>query len=76
MREDDTNPQPIEHSEGEHLGCTVVAIYGAAAGAGLVTLATMSILLGWWHGLLALAVIVTLSSILWALLRIGARGAH
>ena len=74
MHEDDTNPQ-IEHSEGEHLGCTVVAIYAGAAGAGLVTLATMSILLGWWHGLLALAVIVTLSSILWALLRIGARGA-
>ena len=75
MHEDDDNPR-TEHSEGEHLGCTVVAIYGAAAGAGIVILATMSILLGWWQGLIAIGVILCLSAVLWALLRMGARGTH
>lgn len=70
MKEDDTNPQSIEHSEGEHLGCTVVAIYGAAAGAGLVTLAVISLLVDWQLGLLALAVIVAVSAVLWSLLHL------
>lgn len=74
MSEDDTNVQ-IEHPAGE-LGCTVVAIYAAAAGAGLVLLAVISLLVDWRLGLSALAVIVTLSAVLWSLLRIGARGAH
>ena len=70
MREDINNPR-TEHPPHE-LGCIVVAIYAGAAGAGLVTLATMSILLGWWQGLIVIAVIVGLSAVLWALIRFGA----
>ncbi|HNP72289.1 MAG TPA: hypothetical protein PLO33_13045 [Kouleothrix sp.] len=72
MYEDDDKKQQIEHSEGDHVGCIVVAIYAGAAGAGLVTLATMSILLGWWQGLIVIAVIVGVSLVLWALIRFGA----
>lgn len=70
MREDSNNPR-TEHPPHE-LGCTVVAIYAGAAGAGLVTLATMSILLRWWPGLIVIAVILGLSLVLWALIRFGA----
>ncbi len=69
MHEDDTNPQ-IEHSEGEHLGCTVVAIYAGASGAGLVMLAVISILVDWQLGLLALAAIVSVAAVLWSLLHL------
>lgn len=62
---------PGEHPPHE-LGCIVVAIYAGAAGAGLVTLATMSILLRWWQGLIVIAVILGLSAVLWALIRFGA----
>jgi len=64
---------PGEHPAGE-LGCTVVAIYAGTAGAGLVTLATMSILLGWQQGLIVLGAIMGVALILWALLRAGSHG--
>lgn len=70
MREDDDNPQ-IEHPPGE-LGCTVVAIYAGAAAAGLLILLGIVVWLGWWPGLVVIAVIMGVSLILWALIRFGA----
>ena len=71
MHEDDDTAQ-IEHPDGE-LGCIVVAIYAVAASVGLLLLLGIIVWLGWWPGLLVLAVIVGLALILWALIRIDAR---
>lgn len=60
---------PGEHPAGE-LGCMVVAIYAGAAGAGLVMLAVISILVDWQLGLLALAAIVSVAAVLWSLLHL------
>ncbi len=60
---------PGEHPAGE-IGCTVVAIYAGAAGAGLVMLAVISILVDWQLGLLALAAIVSVAAVLWSLLHL------
>lgn len=72
MHEDDTNPQ-IEHPPHE-LGCTVVAIYAAAALLGLVVLAAATVWASWWPGYAALLLIVGLAAVLWALLRAGSHG--
>lgn len=72
MREDDDNPR-VEHPPHE-LGCTVVAIYAAAAVSGLLVLAAATAWAHWWPGYAALLLIVGLSAVLWALLRMGARG--
>lgn len=72
MKQGDNNPR-TEHPPGE-LGCTVVAIYGAAAASGLVVLAAATVWAQWWPGYALLLLIVGLSALLWALLRAGARG--
>lgn len=72
MQSDGFTNVPGEHPAGE-LGCMVVAIYAAAAGAGLLILLGIIVWLGWWPGLIILGVIVGLALILWALIRIDAR---
>jgi len=74
MHEDDSafTNVPGEHPAGE-LGCMVVAIYAGAAGVGLLILLGSIVWLGWWPGMIILAVIVGLALILWALIRIDAR---
>ena len=62
---------PGEHPAGE-LGCTVIAIYAAAASTGLLILLGIIIWLGWWPGLIILGAIVGGALILWALIRLGA----
>lgn len=70
MREDSDNPR-TEHPAGE-LGCMVVAIYAGAAAIGLLILLGTVVWLGWWPGLIVIAVILGLSAVLWALIRFGA----
>ena len=71
MQSDGFTNVPGEHPAGE-LGCMVVAIYAAAAGAGLLILLGSIVWLGWWPGLIILGVIVGVALILWALIRLGA----
>lgn len=72
MYKDDDKKQQIEHSEGDHVGCIVVAIYAGAAAIGLLVLLGIVVWLSWWPGLLVLGVILGLSAVLWALIRFGA----
>ncbi len=69
MQSDGFTNVPGEHPAGE-LGCMVVAIYAAAAGAGLLILLGIIVWLGWWPGLIILGVIVSVAAVLWSLLHL------